>query len=117
MRVSLATLDDFRNSLQLGLAAREDMKIVACAEWLCSERRGSRRRIYPTTLGPHSNHSGSVVEVSPCDAMYATPLAIEPAGDASLSPQDCGRFLQLHLRGLRGRDDVLKGDHDSRPAQ
>jgi CubicO group peptidase (beta-lactamase class C family) len=40
--------------------------------------------------------------------MYTTPLAIEPAGDASLSPQDYGRFLQLHLRGLRGRDDALK---------
>ena len=35
-------------------------------------------------------------------------VAIEPAGDVSLSPLDYGRFLQLHLRGLRGRDDVLK---------
>jgi CubicO group peptidase (beta-lactamase class C family) len=51
---------------------------------------------------------GTVVEVSPADAVYTTPLAIEPAGDVSLSPQDFGRFLQLHLRGLRGRDDVLK---------
>ena len=52
---------------------------------------------------------GTVVEVSPADSVYTTPLAIEPAGDVSLSPQDYGRFLQLHLRGLRGRDDVLKG--------
>ena len=52
---------------------------------------------------------GTVVEVSPADAVYTTPLAIEAAGDVSLSPQDYGRFLQLHLRGLRGRDDVLKG--------
>ena len=51
---------------------------------------------------------GTVTEVTPADAVYTTPLAIEPAGDASLSPQDYGRFLQLHLRGLRGRDDVLK---------
>ena len=51
---------------------------------------------------------GTLVEVSPADAVYTTPLAIEPAGDASVSPQDYGRFLQLHLRGLRGRDDVLK---------
>lgn len=51
---------------------------------------------------------GTVVEVTPADPVYTTPLAIEPAGDASLSPQDYGRFLQLHLRGLRGRDDVLK---------
>lgn len=51
---------------------------------------------------------GTVVEVSPADATFTTPLAIEAAGDVSLSPQDYGRFLQLHLRGLRGRDDVLK---------
>jgi D-alanyl-D-alanine carboxypeptidase len=51
---------------------------------------------------------GTIVEVSPSDAIYTTPPAIEPAGDVSLSPQDYGRFLQLHLRGLRNRDDVLK---------
>lgn len=52
---------------------------------------------------------GTVVEVSPADSVHTTPLAIEAAGDVSLSPQDYGRFLQLHLRGLRGRDDVLRG--------
>ena len=51
---------------------------------------------------------GTVMEVAPADVVYTTPLAIEPAGDASLSPHDYGRFLQLHLRGLRGRNDVLK---------
>jgi CubicO group peptidase (beta-lactamase class C family) len=51
---------------------------------------------------------GTVTEVSPANAVYTTPLAIEPAGDVSLSPQDYGRFLQLHLRGLKGADDVLK---------
>jgi CubicO group peptidase (beta-lactamase class C family) len=53
---------------------------------------------------------GTVTEVTPTDVVYTTPLAIEPAGDVSLSPQDYGRFLQLHLRGLRGRDDVLKAE-------
>ena len=51
---------------------------------------------------------GTVTEVTPANAIYTTPLAIEPAGDASPSMPDYGRFLQLHLRGLRGRDDVLK---------
>jgi CubicO group peptidase (beta-lactamase class C family) len=51
---------------------------------------------------------GAVTEVTPANAVYTTPLAIEPAGDASPSMPDYGRFLQLHLRGLRGRDDVLK---------
>lgn len=47
-------------------------------------------------------------DVDPGSSIYTTPLAIEPAGDASPSLRDYGRFLQLHLRGLRGRDDVLK---------
>jgi CubicO group peptidase (beta-lactamase class C family) len=51
---------------------------------------------------------GTVTEVAPADPVYTTPLAIEPAGDASPSMPDYGRFLQLHLRGLRGRDDILK---------
>ena len=51
---------------------------------------------------------GTVTEVSPANGVYTTPPAIEPAGDASPSMPDYGRFLQLHLRGLRGRDDVLK---------
>jgi CubicO group peptidase (beta-lactamase class C family) len=51
---------------------------------------------------------GAVAEVAPDDPVYTTPLAIEAAGDVSLSPRDYGRFLQMHLRGLRGRDDVLK---------
>ena len=51
---------------------------------------------------------GMVTEVTPADAVYTTPLAIEPAGDASPSLQDYARFLQLHVRGLKGRDDVLK---------
>jgi CubicO group peptidase (beta-lactamase class C family) len=51
---------------------------------------------------------GTVTEVTPANAVYTTPLAVEPAGDASPSMQDYGRFLQLHLRGLRGSDDVLK---------
>jgi D-alanyl-D-alanine carboxypeptidase len=62
----------------------------------------------PQPWGHTRTISCTVVEVAPADAVYTTPLAIEPAGDASLSPQDYGRFLQLHLRGLRGRDDVLK---------
>jgi CubicO group peptidase (beta-lactamase class C family) len=62
----------------------------------------------PQPWGHTRTTFGTVMEVSPSDPIYTTPLALEPAGDASLSPQDYGRFLQLHLRGLRGRDDVLK---------
>jgi CubicO group peptidase (beta-lactamase class C family) len=48
------------------------------------------------------------VEISPANLAYTVPLAIEPAGGMTLTPHDYGRFLQLHLRGLTGRDDVLK---------
>lgn len=51
---------------------------------------------------------GTVTEVIPAAPAFTTPLAMEPAGDASPPVQDYGRFLQMHLRGLRGRDDVLK---------
>ena len=62
----------------------------------------------PQPWGHKQTMFATVTEVTPADAVYTTPLAIEPAGDASPSLQDYGRFLQLHLRGLRGRDDVLK---------
>jgi CubicO group peptidase (beta-lactamase class C family) len=52
--------------------------------------------------------SGALVEVSPASRAYTVPFAIEPAGGMALTPHDYGRFLQLHLRGLKGRDDVLK---------
>ena len=62
----------------------------------------------PQPWGHERTMIGTVMEVTPADAVYTTPLAIEPAGDASPSLQDYARFLQLHVRGLRGRDDVLK---------
>jgi CubicO group peptidase (beta-lactamase class C family) len=62
----------------------------------------------PQPWGHIRTIAGTVMEVTPAYAVYTTPLAIEPAGDASPSMPDYGRFLQLHLRGLRGRDDALK---------
>jgi CubicO group peptidase (beta-lactamase class C family) len=56
----------------------------------------------------HRRILGAVAEVPPAAPLYTTPLAIEPAGDASPSLSDCARFLQLHLRGLRGQDDGLR---------
>lgn len=62
----------------------------------------------PQPWGHIQTLGGAVTEVAPTNAFYTTPLAIEPGGDGSPSMPDYGRFLQLHLRGLRGRDDVLK---------
>lgn len=46
--------------------------------------------------------------IDPRDADYVVPAVIVPAGDASVTLTDYGRFLQMHLRGLRGIDGVLK---------
>jgi hypothetical protein len=59
-------------------------------------------------MGHIRSGAGQITEVTPANLVYTTPLAIEPAGDASPSLHDYGHFLQLHLRGLRGRDDALK---------
>ena len=62
----------------------------------------------PQPWGHRRIPGGAVIEVQPANPLYTTPLAFEPAGDASPALSDCARFLQLHLRGLRGRDDGLK---------
>jgi len=64
--------------------------------------------IEPQPWGHVRTAFGTVTEVIPAHPIYMTPLAIEPAGDASPAMPAYGRFLQLHLRGLRGHDDVLK---------
>ncbi len=56
----------------------------------------------------HVRRGGTVVEILPTSPLHTTPAAIEPAGGASPSLQDYGRFLQLHLRGLKGDDGILK---------
>jgi CubicO group peptidase (beta-lactamase class C family) len=40
-------------------------------------------------------------------ASYEPAVIIGPAGDVNMSLADYGRFLQLHLRGLRGRETAI----------
>jgi CubicO group peptidase (beta-lactamase class C family) len=47
---------------------------------------------------PHAPTDGRILAIPP---------ALAPAGDLSLTMAAYGRFLQLHLRGLAGRDGVL----------
>ncbi|MFL5582654.1 MAG: serine hydrolase domain-containing protein [Gemmatimonadaceae bacterium] len=56
-----------------------------------ARRRGSRARV-----------------IDPRDAEYVVPAVIAAAGDASVTLTDYGKFLQMHLRGMRGIDGVLK---------
>jgi len=50
---------------------------------------------------------GRIRSVSPTDRDYDIPVALEPAGDMSPTLPDYARFIQLHLRGLRGSDGAL----------
>jgi CubicO group peptidase (beta-lactamase class C family) len=38
---------------------------------------------------------------------FRAPAAIAPAGDISMSVRDYAKFIQLHLRGLRGQPELL----------
>jgi CubicO group peptidase (beta-lactamase class C family) len=70
----------------------------------------------------HVGESGRWSEHAPTDGrIVSLPPIIAPAGDLSMRPDAYARFLQLHLRGLAGRDDVLpaaaiRALHPARPA-
>jgi len=56
--------------------------------------------------GHHETRSGTK-PVDPRDSDERLPPIIGPAGSVELSLEDYARFLQMHLRGLRGRDTPL----------
>ncbi len=47
------------------------------------------------------------VEVFPPEHEYKLPYLLTPAGDLSLSPRDYAKYTQLHLKGLRGKDNYI----------
>ncbi|HMV33169.1 MAG TPA: serine hydrolase domain-containing protein [Gemmatimonadales bacterium] len=57
---------------------------------------------------PWGHLPGSFTPVNP-DAAPDMPDAIDPAGEMALSLTEYARFVQLHLRGLTGRPDLLSG--------
>ena len=56
--------------------------------------------------GHYETRSG-VKPVDPRDRTERVPAIIWPAGSVEVSLDDYARFLQLHLRGLEGRDTTL----------
>jgi CubicO group peptidase (beta-lactamase class C family) len=48
--------------------------------------------------------------VDPRNVEYVVPAVIVAAGDASVTLMDYGKFLQMHLRGMRGIDGVLQAE-------
>jgi D-alanyl-D-alanine carboxypeptidase len=62
----------------------------------------------PQPFGHTRGRGNRARVVDPRDAEYVVPAVIAAAGDASVTLADYGRFLQMHLRGMRGIDGVLK---------
>jgi len=50
------------------------------------------------------------VEPFPPDHEYEFPYLITAAGDLSMTPKDYAEYTQLHLRGLRGRDNYISSE-------
>jgi CubicO group peptidase (beta-lactamase class C family) len=65
---------------------------------------------WPTAAGAAQpvGHVRGADGLEPQDPSYHLGPALAPAGDVSLSILDYGRYIQAHLRGLRGRPDLLR---------
>jgi D-alanyl-D-alanine carboxypeptidase len=61
---------------------------------------------WPDGLAGHYERSGELVRHDQTDG-YDVPDAIAPAGDVSATIAAYGRFVQLHLRGLRDRPELI----------
>jgi CubicO group peptidase (beta-lactamase class C family) len=62
----------------------------------------------PQPFGHVRGRGGGARLVDPRDVDFVVPVVIVGAGDASVTLPDYGKFLQMHLRGMRGIDGVLK---------
>jgi len=61
---------------------------------------------WPPNLPGHYERDGRLVRHNPTDG-YCVPKSIAPAGDVNATIAAYGRFVQLHLRGLRGRPELV----------
>ncbi len=50
------------------------------------------------------------VEAFPPGHDYKLPYLITPAGDLSMTPKDYAKYTQLHLQGLRGKDNYISSE-------
>jgi CubicO group peptidase (beta-lactamase class C family) len=60
-------------------------------------------------LAGHYERDGALVPHDLADG-YGVHTAIAPAGDVSATIEAYGRFVQLHLRGLRGQPELISGE-------
>jgi CubicO group peptidase (beta-lactamase class C family) len=64
---------------------------------------------WPAEIAGHYERAGQLVQHDQADG-YRVHVAIAPAGDVSASIGAYGRFVQLHLRGLREQPELLTGE-------
>ena len=64
---------------------------------------------WPAGLAGHYERDGELVTHDQADG-YRVHTAIAPAGDVSATIGAYGRFVQLHLRGLRGRPELIASE-------
>jgi D-alanyl-D-alanine carboxypeptidase len=50
---------------------------------------------------------GKKIELFPPDHAYKVPSIIKPAGDLSMKPLGYAKYIQMHLKGLRGEGNFL----------
>lgn len=65
-------------------------------------------RTMPDAPWGHADAGGFLVPVSPRAADARIPAYADPAGNISMSTREFARFVQLHLRGLRGEARILQ---------
>lgn len=69
---------------------------------------------FPNKIDPNQpwGHiiTDSGTEAHSPDHDYQLPELIKPAGDIAMSPVDFATYIQIHLRGLTGRDGYLSAD-------
>ncbi|OAD19448.1 hypothetical protein THIOM_004911 [Candidatus Thiomargarita nelsonii] len=52
----------------------------------------------------------TIFEVFPPEHEYKLPYSLTPAGNLSLTPRDYAKYTQLHLKGLRGKENYISSE-------
>lgn len=64
----------------------------------------------PSQPWGHFEEAGRLVPHDLARVDYRLPAVLAPAGDVALPLAEYGRFLQMHLQGLRGVDSLLRAE-------
>ena len=69
---------------------------------------------WPNSINPEQPWGHRIakgkIEVFAPDHSYKLPYLITPAGDLSMTPRDYAKYTQLHLQGLRDKNNYISSD-------